>query len=217
MTKEETRYWKKYIDMALETKLVNMTSDKIESLKARNFAETYMQGLEGQSELPQAVFRRFLETVDFASVSDAIETATAAAEAVARLREALGHAEEVLAGVVTTIDDFLVSLETLSGKIQQVEDSIPDLNAYNTGDVTNAIENMDENYYVHMTDLDTRELMVRMPEADEKDGEQRPTYAWKAKDNNIMLFTYSATPAVLDKVYYKSNGYEAGFVIEAPN
>ena len=83
--------------------------------------------------------------------------------------------------------------------------------------MTSAIENMDTNYYVYMTDLDTRELMVRMPDSDVEDGEQRPTYAWKAKDNNVMLFTYSATPAELDKVYYQNSGYEAGFVIEAPN
>ena len=215
MNKEEAKYWKKYIDDVLESKLEVMTSDKMEALKARNFADKYMLGIEGQSELPQSVFRRFLETVDFASVSDAITKAEAAIEAVALLRERLHEAEVALAGVAETIDAFIVSLDVLQSKIDEVEDSIPDLNAYATNDVSSAIEDMDDKYYVYMSDLDTREEMVRVPGNDITEG-QRPTYGWKAKDNNVLIFTYSEYPEVTDKVYYQSNGNEAGIVIEAP-
>lgn len=61
MTSEEAIYWKTYIDRVVAEKLSVLNNSQQDAVRIRQFADSFMQGINGQQLLPQSVFRQFIE------------------------------------------------------------------------------------------------------------------------------------------------------------
>ena len=61
MTKEEAIYWKRFIVKTIEERLPQVTVSDLDAARIRDFAKENMTLITGQQELPQTVFRKFLE------------------------------------------------------------------------------------------------------------------------------------------------------------
>ena len=130
-------------------------------------------------------------------------------EAAERATEAAERAEDVAESMRSALDN-------MQAQIDEIEQSIPDMLPYETSHVSSAIANIGTNYYMQITELNTREEMVRWVGNDHGGGGQRPTYGWITKDNQVEVFTYDEHPVEMSQVYYQADGSLAGFVIEAP-
>ena len=53
MTSEEAIYWKTYIDRVVAEKLSVLNSSQQDAVRIRQFADSFMQGINGQQLLPQ--------------------------------------------------------------------------------------------------------------------------------------------------------------------
>lgn len=62
MTSAEAIYWKTYIDRVVAEKLSMLNSSQQDAVRIRQFADSFMQGVNGQQLLPQSVFRQFVDT-----------------------------------------------------------------------------------------------------------------------------------------------------------
>lgn len=65
MTIKEAQYFRDYIDSRLQELLSAMTKEEHDTLQGRRFADRFMQGITNQQELPQSVFRQFLNEIDY--------------------------------------------------------------------------------------------------------------------------------------------------------
>lgn len=61
MTSAEAIYWKTYIDRVVAEKLSMLNSSQQDAVRIRQFADSFMQGINGQQLLPQSVFRQFID------------------------------------------------------------------------------------------------------------------------------------------------------------
>lgn len=92
MTIKEAQYFRDYIDSRLQELLSAMTKEEHDTLQGRRFADRFMQGITNQQELPQSVFRQFLEEIDF---SEAKSLHDDLVKAQGQIEQALSEAEKV--------------------------------------------------------------------------------------------------------------------------